>query len=86
MTRVRLPSPLQPLAGGRGSVLAEGATLRALINDLDRQYPGLRERMIDGGAVRGDIMIAIAGDEVRDLDAPVPPESEVHILPAIAGG
>ncbi len=86
MPRVLIPALLRPLAGGASSVEVAGTTLRAVIDDLERQYPGLRDRVIEAGAFRPDVMIAIDADEVRDLDAPVASGSEVHILPAIAGG
>jgi molybdopterin converting factor small subunit len=83
---VRLPSLLQPIAGGATSVEVQGATLGAVIDDLDRQHPGLAARIIDAGEIRPEIMLAIDADETRDLTAPVPESAEVHILPAIAGG
>jgi molybdopterin converting factor small subunit len=86
MPTVRLPSLLHPLTGGASVVEASGATLRAVIDDLDRRYPGLAERIVAEGQVRDDIMLALDGDEVRDLDARVPDGAEVHVLPAIAGG
>lgn len=86
MPTVRLSALLRPLAGGASSVEASGATLRGVIDDLERQFPGLQERMVDAGEIRPDVMIAIDADEVRDLDAPVQTNSEVHVLPAIAGG
>ena len=86
MPTVRLPSLLQPFAGGQTSVVAAGATLRAVIDDLERQHPGLRDRIIAGDEIRPDVMIAINSDEAAGLDAPVPDDAEVHILPAIAGG
>ncbi len=86
MPRVLLPALLRPLAGGAPSVEASGATLRTVIEDLDRQHPGLRDRIVDAGAIRPDVMIAIDADEVSDLEAPVSPDSDIHILPAIAGG
>jgi len=86
MPRVLIPALLRPLAGGASSVEASGATLRAVIDDLERRHPGLRDRIVDAGAFRPDVMIAIDADEVRDLDTPVAAGSEVHILPAIAGG
>ena len=86
MPRVLLPALLRPLAGGASSVEASGATLREVIENVDRQHPGLRERIVDAGAIRPDVMIAVDADEVRDLDAPVDAGSEIHILPAIAGG
>ena len=86
MVTVRLPASLQPLAGGAARVESDGATLRAVFDDLDRRFPGIAERLLEAGAVRGDVMIAVGSDETRDLDAPLPDDSEVHILPAIAGG
>ena len=86
MPVVRLPSLLRPLAGGADKVAVSGATLRDVIDDLERQHPGLRDRIVDAGMIRGDTMIAINADEAQDLDAPVPEDAEVHILPSIAGG
>ncbi len=86
MPRVMLPALLRPLAGGASSVETTGATLRDVIEDLERQHPALRGRIIDAGVIRPDVMVAVDADEVRDLDAPVPSAGEVHILPAIAGG
>jgi molybdopterin converting factor small subunit len=86
MPLVRLPSLLQAMAGGATAVQTEGATLRSVIDDLERRHPGLRDRIIEGDEIRADVMIAVNADEVRDLDAPVPADGEVHILPAIAGG
>jgi molybdopterin converting factor small subunit len=86
MPTVRLPSLLQPLTGGASTVEADGSTLRAVLEDLARRYPDLAGRVLDAGSIRDDIMVAVGGDEVRDLDAPVADDAEVHILPAIAGG
>ena len=86
MATVRLTSLLRPLAGGLSLVQASGTTLRAVIDDLDRQYPGLRDRIIDAGAIRPDVMLAVGSDEVSDLNVAVASDAEVHILPAIAGG
>jgi len=86
MALVRLPAVLQPLANGTASVQVSGATWRTLIDELDRLYPGMRDRVVEADEVRPDVMIAIDADEVRDLDVAVPQGAEVHILPAIAGG
>jgi molybdopterin converting factor small subunit len=86
MASVQLSAVLRSLAGGASSVQATGATLRAVIDDLDRQFPGMKARVIEAGAIRPDVMIAIDADEVRDLDAPVTADGEVHLVPAIAGG
>jgi molybdopterin converting factor small subunit len=84
--RVYLPQALRPLAGGATTVEVEGATLREIIAALDGRYAGMGERIIEDGAIRPDVMVAVGGDESRDLDAAVPAGAEVHVLPAIAGG
>ncbi len=86
MAVVWIPSLLRPLAGGAETVRAPGATLRDVIDDLDRQHPGLRDRILDGAAIRDEIALAIGGDQASGLSQPVGPDEEVHILPAIAGG
>jgi molybdopterin converting factor small subunit len=86
MPRVQLPALLRPLAGGASSVDVEGATLRSVFDDLERRFPGIAERILEAGEIRPDVMVAIDADEVRDLNAAVGADSEVHILPAIAGG
>jgi molybdopterin converting factor small subunit len=83
---VWIPALFQPLAGGATTVRASGATLLDVINELDRQHPGFRDKLIDGGAIRSEVIIAIGGEEAAGLSAPVGEEAEVHILPAIAGG
>ena len=86
MATVFLAQPLRPDAGGRSSVQAAGATLREVIADLDRQFPGFGARIVQGGALREEIMAAVDQDETNVLDTPVKPDSEVHLLMAIAGG
>ena len=86
MVKVRLPASMQPMAGGATSVDADGATLRAVFDGLERRYPGMRAMIIDAGGIRPDVLVAVGADETRDLDAPLPADAEVHILPAIAGG
>ena len=86
MATVFIPAVLRPLAGGVEKAQASGGTVREVVNDLVRQYPGLAGRVVDGEGIRPEVFIAIGGDEAFGLDAPVPEGSEVHILPAMAGG
>ncbi len=86
MAIVWIPALLRPLAGGAESVRASGATLRDVIDDLDRQHPGLRDRILDGASIRDEIALAIGSDQATDLSLTVAADDEVHILPAIAGG
>ena len=84
--RVLIPSPLVPYTG-RAHVEACGATLVALLADLDRQYPGIRFRMVDEqDRIRRHIRIFINGDQVFDLARPLNTGDEVVIVQALAGG
>lgn len=87
---VRLPTPLRARAGNRASVRAEGATVRAIIADLDRQYPGLRAALCEEtGNLRPYVNIFLESENVRDLqglDTPVSGEVTLHVLLSVAGG
>ena len=84
---VLLPSPLRSYAGARSCVSASGATVAALLADLDRQFPGIRFRMIDEqDALRPHIKIFVNQDQVRDLGAPLAVTDEVIIIAALSGG
>jgi molybdopterin synthase sulfur carrier subunit len=88
--KVRIPTPLQTVTGNRAEVSAEGATIRELIEDLERQFPGLKERVCDEkGAVRRFVNVYLNEEDVRFLsgeDTQVKDSDEVSIIPAIAGG
>ena len=90
MARVRIPTPLRKLTKGMAEVEGAGSTVRALFDDLESRYAGLREKVFeDGGAIRRFINIFINGEDVRYLrgpDSEVRAADEVSIVPAIAGG
>jgi molybdopterin converting factor small subunit len=86
MATVFLPALLRPLAGGAATVETQGATLQEVLDDLERQHPGLKERVVDGGLFRPEVFVAIDGTEAFGLGDAVGPAAEVRILPAIAGG
>ena len=78
---------MQNLTGGRSSVMAEGASVRQVIDALEQAYPGLRDRLIEGDHLRNNISVAVDGEisPVGLLEA-VGPGSEVHFVAAIKGG
>ena len=87
MTRVRIPSPLHSYTGGCAEVEAGGATLEALLGALDREFPGLRFRIIDEqDRVRPTILLHVNGRVVRDLSERVGATDEVVIVAALSGG
>lgn len=86
---VRIPTILRPYTKDQKSVQATGTSLGALIADLDLNYAGLGERLIEDGALRRFINIYINDEDVRflgGLDSPVKDGDSVTILPAVAGG
>jgi len=87
---VRIPTPLRKLTNDQEVVEAEGATVGALLDQLEGQYPGLKERLCDeSGAVRRFVNIFANDEDIRflqDLETPVKEGDEISIVPAIAGG
>jgi len=68
-------------------VEASGATVRELIDDLERQWPGIRDRLIEGERLRQNISVAVDGEvSPMGLLEPVSSKSEVHFVAAISGG
>ncbi len=86
---VRIPTPLRTLTQGADEVSAEGTTIVDVIADLDKNYPGIRERLLDEKGVRRFINIFVGDEDIRFLDGlqtEVKAGERVSIIPAIAGG
>ena len=86
---VRIPTILRPYTKDQKSVEAEGSTLAAVISNLDAQYAGIGERLLEDGALRRFINIYINDEDVRflgSLEAQVKDGDSITILPAVAGG
>ncbi len=87
---VRIPTPLRSVTKGAAEVQAAGDTVDDVIQDLERQYPGLRERLVeDGGQIRRFINIYVNQEDIRFLEGAkttLKQGDEVSIVPAIAGG
>jgi molybdopterin converting factor small subunit len=84
--KVLIPSALRSYTE-RGEAEASGATLAAVLADLDRTYPGIRFRMIDEqDRIRRHIRIFVNGDQVRDLSQALNATDEVIIVQALSGG
>ena len=84
---VFIPTLLQSLTGGRSSVEVEGSTVRQVIDNLERAWPGIRDRLLDQGKLRPNISVAVDGEVTpMGLLEPISPASEVHFIAAIKGG
>jgi len=88
-TIVRIPTPLRTLTGGQDEVTAEGRTVGELIESLEKNHPGIRERLVDDKGVRRFVNSSVGEEDIRFLDGlktELKAGDAVSILPAIAGG
>ena len=87
---VRIPTSLRRLTGNQARIAATGHDVRAVLDDLERQYPGFRKELYDdGGSLKRFINVCVNGQEISSLDGqntPVSDGDEIAIFPAIAGG
>lgn len=86
---VKIPAPLRQLTGGVAAVECEPGTIRDLVGEVDRRFPGFAERVTEDGALRRFVNVFVAGDDVRfadGIETTVADGQEVTILPAVAGG
>ena len=87
--KVRIPTPLRTLTQGKDEVTAEGSTVRAVIDHLGEQFPGLKERICDEKGVRRFVNVYLNEEDIRflqGLDSAVQSGDSIDIQPAIAGG
>ena len=85
--RVAIPSPLRSYTGSREQVDGAGATVGELLASLDRQFPGIRFRIVDEqDRIRVHIRIFVNRELARDLARPVGTADDVQILCALSGG
>ena len=90
MVKVRVPTTLRTLTGGKSEVEVEGATVGEVIAALESGNPGFSDRLLDEeGKLRRFVNVFVADDDVRfleGLDTKVPDGETVSIVPAVAGG
>ena len=87
MATVYIPTMLLPVTGGVKQTQVEARNVRQLINGLDAQFPGIKDRLIEDNQVRSNLAVSIDGEVARmGLLERVGENSEVHFVPAISGG
>jgi hypothetical protein len=88
MPVVHVPSSLRALAGGRESFEVAGATLGQVFAAVGRECPDLVARIIEDGAIREDMAVAIDGSilEGGELVQAVAPDADIYLVPPIGGG
>ena len=88
--KVKIPTPLQKHTKNQAEVNVDAKDIRELIENLERNFPGIKERICDeNGKIRRFINIYVNEEDVRFLqkdETPLKDSDEVSIIPAIAGG
>ncbi len=86
---VRIPTPLRTLTGGAESVQVEAQTIRELVEVLEKNHAGIKERLMDEKGIRRFVNLYVGEEDIRFLDGletELKDGEEVSIVPAIAGG
>ncbi|WP_334164523.1 MoaD/ThiS family protein [Phenylobacterium sp.] len=87
MVRVLIPSQLTSYTGGETRLEAQGATVDAVLDDVDRRFPGLKFRVVDEqDRVRRHMRLFVGMDETRDVRRPLRDGDELLIFGALSGG
>ncbi|MBI3306951.1 MAG: MoaD/ThiS family protein [Candidatus Omnitrophica bacterium] len=88
--KVRIPTPLQKLTQQRAEVEVKAANIKSLIQELENQFPGIKERLCDEqGKIRRFVNVYLNEEDIRFLkqdETPLKDGDEISIVPAIAGG
>jgi molybdopterin converting factor small subunit len=85
--KVRIPDPLRSYTNQEKVVEADGETVAAVLADLDRQFPGIRFRMVDEqDRIRKHMKVFVNDDAVRDLTTSLAAGDEITIMQALSGG
>lgn len=88
--KVRIPTPLRKLTNGADEVMANGSNVSEIINDIERNYPGIKERICEtDGNLRRFVNIYLNDEDIRfknNLETTLTENDELSIIPAIAGG
>lgn len=88
--KVRIPTPLRKITQGKDEVEADGANVSEVLADLEKNYPGLKERICEeDGALRRFVNLYLNDEDIRfkeNLETVLKDGDELSIIPAIAGG
>lgn len=87
--KVSIPTILRQHTGGQKSVEAKGSTLGEVINDLDSNYSGLKDRLVKEGNLHRFVNVYVNDEDVRftgGLETALSDGDQVVVLPAVAGG
>jgi MoaD family protein len=86
---VQIPTPMRQHTEGKAVVEADGSTVKSVLDDLGRKYPGITQRLFENGQVRRFVNVYLNDEDIRyldSLDTAVKDGDELSIIPAVAGG
>ena len=87
--KVRIPTPLQKLTNGKAEVECSAKNITELVDALENDYPGIKDRLSEGGKVRRFINIYVNDEDIRFVnkeETVLKDGDNISIVPAIAGG
>ena len=87
--RVNIPTPMRQYTDNQAVVEAAGATVKDLLDNLGKKYPGIVSRLFDNGQVRRFVNLYVNDEDIRYLDnlqTALKDGDELSIIPAVAGG
>ncbi len=88
--KVRIPTPLQKLTNNQSEIHCEAVNINQLLADLEKTYPGIKERLCDGeGKLRRFVNVYVNEEDIRFLqgqETTLKDGDDISIIPAIAGG
>jgi len=87
--KVRIPTPLQKITNGQAEVECAASNVLELVEVLEKEFPGMKERLSDNGKIRRFINIYVNEEDIRFMnkeETAIKDGDNVSIVPAIAGG
>ena len=87
--KVQIPTPMREQSGGKAEVEVSGGTVKAALDDLVRQHPGLQSKLFDNGRLRPYVNVFVNDEDIRyldEMDTKVADGVIVALIPAVAGG
>lgn len=90
MSTLKIPTPLRVYAQDQALVAVQGATVGEAMQSLVTQFPALKQHLYNNdGGLRPFVNLFLGPDNIRDLqglDTPLPADSQLRLIPSIAGG
>jgi sulfur-carrier protein len=87
--KIQIPTPMREQSGGNAEVAVSGGTVKAALEDLLRQYPGLATKLFDNGKLRPYVNVFVNDEDIRyldEMDTAVADGQTISLIPAVAGG